>query len=519
MNPSGQAELQSWGIIQNLSGEDWKDVELVLVAGAPLAFRATLGDPVTPERPLVTDSGEVIAAVPEAVTSLEKRDGGPVNRYVPEEQPAPPPPAPAAERYAMDEDRKDAGIGAQDKEEETASGVARPSKPMPKARMATLASKKVMASSGSVATAAPVFAPTPPMGLGGAMPSAPRNSSILAGVAVESGATRYSVPYPITVPDESATMVLLSSEKVPGEAVFLFSPDSGVTDSVKHPFRVARFRNATQGMLERGPIAVFEKGSFLGQGMLESLPPGATATVPFALERGLAVEQSVTMDERGARLFKIQHGQLTIERDATMLTTYKVENGTKDPAKLLVRHPRRPGTRLFRPPPATEDNAAQGNALVPISVNANGKAELVVDERQSQQQSIGWLEQTADDAVRGYLSDPRADSKSVALLKAAWQTRQTWKTLVDEQTKLVTERSELERNLQQLRTSLKAIEKNAQAQDLQQKLTRKLGEASTRLDQISKRLVEVELSMREQEVRFRDAITEVEVLSVPPPRD
>jgi hypothetical protein len=523
MNPSGQAELQSWGIIQNLSGEDWKDVELVLVAGAPLAFRATLGDPVTPERPLVTDSGEVIAAVPEAVTSLQKRDGGPVNRYVPEEQPAPPPPAPAAERYAMDEDLRADGAGTQDKEETATSSGVRASKPMPKSRMATLASKKASPkpqdSAYPVAAASPAFAPTPPMGLGGAMPSTPRNSSILAGVAVESGATRYSVPYPITVPDESATMVLLSSEKVPGEAVFLFSPDSGVSDSVKHPFRVARFRNATQGMLERGPIAVFEKGSFLGQGMLDSLPPGATATVPFALERGLAVEQSVTMDERGARLFKIQHGQLTIERDATMLTTYKAENGTKDPAKLLIRHPRRPGTRLFRPPPATEDNAAQGNALVPISVSANGKAELVVDERQSQQQSVGWLDQTADDAIREYLSDPRADIKAVALLKAAWQTRQTWKTLVDEQTKLVTERSEIERNLQQLRSSLKAIEKNAQAQDLQQKLTRKLGDASTRLDQITKRLVEVELGMREHEVRFRDAITEVQVLSVPPPRD
>jgi hypothetical protein len=314
-------------------------------------------------------------------------------------------------------------------------------------------------------------------------------------------------------------MVLLSSEKVPGEAVFLFSPDSGVSDSVKHPFRVARFRNATQGMLERGPIAVFEKGSFLGQGMLESLPPGATATVPFALERGLAVEQSATTDERGARVYKIQHGQLTIERDVAMQTTYKVENGTKDPAKLLVRHPRRPGTRLFRPPAGTEDNAALGNALVPININPNGKAELVVDERQSRQQGVGWLDQTADDAVRGYLADPRAEAKTVTQLQSAWQIRQTWKNLVDEQAKLVTERSELERNQQQLRSSLKAIEKNAQAQDLQQKLTRKLGEASTRLDQITKRLVEVELGMREQEVRFRDAITEIQILSPLPPRD
>ena len=40
-------------------------------------------------------------------------------------------------------------------------------------------------------------------------------------------------------------------------------PDPGVPDSYSHPFRVVRFTNASKGLLERGPIAVFEKGSFL----------------------------------------------------------------------------------------------------------------------------------------------------------------------------------------------------------------------------------------------------------------
>ena len=518
ITPQNQAELQSWGIVQNLSGENWNNVDLVLVAGAPLAFRSSLGDPVTPERPLVTDSGEVIAAVPQGVTSLENRPEGSVNRYVPEEQPVAAPPAPPE----ASKESNDFAIAGKLEESTAASGPGRDSKSAPAKPSKRAVGKRAagygggMGSSVAPAGAAmPMSAPS----LVGQGPSTPRNVSILAGVAVESGATRYSVPYPITVPDESATMVLLSSQKVPGESVFLFSPDGGVTDSVRHPFRVARFTNSTSGLLERGPIAVFEKGSFLGQGMLESLPPGATATVPFALERGLAVEQSSRFDERGARLYKIEHGQLTIERDVVTQTTYKIANGTKDPAKILVRHPRQPGTRLFRPPPGTDDNAAMGNALVPISASAGGKAELVVDERASRQVSVGWLDASADDAVRAYLSDNRAEPGTVAKLNQAWQIRGTWKGLVDEQSKLGTEREELERNLQQLRQSLKAIEKNPQAYDLQQKLTRKLGDASTRLDQITKRMVEVELGMREQEVRFRDAITELSVLSAPPPRE
>src|SRR5262245_26972608 len=72
---SGEAYLQAWGIVQNLSGEDWRDVKLSLVAGAPLAFEAQLGQPVVPSRPVVTDQGEVIAAVPRGDTSLRSQPG------------------------------------------------------------------------------------------------------------------------------------------------------------------------------------------------------------------------------------------------------------------------------------------------------------------------------------------------------------------------------------------------------------------------------------------------------------
>ncbi|MGH7293285.1 MAG: DUF4139 domain-containing protein [Polyangiaceae bacterium] len=74
VKPGGEADLQAWGIVQNLSGEDWSDVQLSLVAGAPLAFEAQLGTPIIPARPIVTDSGEVIVAVPKGETSVADRD-------------------------------------------------------------------------------------------------------------------------------------------------------------------------------------------------------------------------------------------------------------------------------------------------------------------------------------------------------------------------------------------------------------------------------------------------------------
>jgi len=517
---NGGADLQAWGIVQNLSGEDWKDVELALVAGAPLAFESTLGDPVTPARPVVTDSGEVIAAVPEGVTSLNEREGGAVNRVGPADAPAPPPPpAPPAVQASAPAGRArvsasgSAGYGGMPspKKESAAKPrrAAEESADEAEADLDDAKADRYEDKSRRVSTS-----DLRKSGL-----SAPRRMSALAAVAVDSGATRYQLPVRVTVPDASATMVLLINQRVPGEAVFLFAPDGGVPDSSSHPFRVARFTNATNGLLERGPIAVFEKGAFLGQGMLDPLPPKATATVPFALERSLAVESERQNLELGARLFKIEAGELIVERDSVTRTLYKIKNGSEQAAKLLVRHPRLAAARLYKPPAGTEDNLGTGNALVPIMVQAAARAELTVEERQPTQERTDWLSPIADEAIKAYLADPRADRALVAALSNAWAGREALKKASDERNALTQSQAELEKSSRETRLSLEAIEKNKQAGDLRAKLTARLADVTSRLDQITKKLVELNMRASELEVRFRDAIRELKLSAPLPPKD
>jgi len=507
---NGGADLQAWGIVENLSGEDWKNVELSLVAGAPLAFESTLGDPVTPARPIVTDSGEVITAVPEGITSLNEREGSAVNRVGPpaEAAPAPPPsivqPAPAARQAGAN-----AGSGSS-----PARFTSGPKKAAAKPSASPRAPEAEFDDAKDADEERRVAQVEGKSGL-----SAPRRISALAAVAVDSGATRYRLPVRVTLPDASATMVLLINQRVAGEAVFLFAPDGGVSDSSSHPFRVVRFTNQTKGLLERGPIAVFEKGAFLGQGILEPLPPKATATVPFALERSLAVEREGRTLELGARLFKIEAGELVVERDSVTRTIYKIKNGSEQSAKLLVRHPRLNAARLYKPPAGTEDNLGAGNALIPIVVQAAARAELTVEERRPTQERTDWLSPIADEAVKAYLADSRADHALVAVLSSAWAQRDALKKASDERNALTQSQAELEKSARETRLSLEAIEKNKQAGDLRAKLTARLADVTTRLDQITKKLVELNMRASELEVRFRDAIREIRLSAPLPPKD
>lgn len=500
----GVADLQAWGIVQNLSGEDWHGVRLSLVAGAPISFQPMLGQPIVPQRPVVTDAGEVIMAVPVTETSLETQPA-----------PAAPPPPPMADKPVRSKAAEGYATAADAKRDEAAKDSKERQKPNKKRPVGATAgggksAPRVASMDESEYGSGDAPAPPKPAPAREAL-SRPRDLSSLAGVAIEGSTTRYDIPVPIDVPDQSATMVMLLSSRVPGESVFLYAPSGAVGDSGSHPFRVARFTNQSTGLLERGPIAVFEGGAFLGEGMVDPLPPGATATVPFALERAIAVEQARGYGETGARVAQIEAGQLLIERDIQFKTTYKVKNGRDGVVKVVLKHQRNPGTRLFEPPKGTDDNVGTGTALVPVEVSSKGLLEHVVEERMTTARHADWLSDLANEAVSAYIRDSRADATAAQTLKKAWDIRPALISARNELDALTREEAELMRTTNETRENLKAIEKNPVAAQLRKELTDRLQKASARLNDLGKRKIELSLSVKEQEVRFFDLVRSIKL--------
>jgi hypothetical protein len=481
----GQAHLQLWGIVQNLSGEDWKDTRLTLVADAPLALTTQLEKPVVPGRPVLTEGEGVIAVVPQSETSLAEA----------------PPPESAVEAVLRGEEM--------DEDLSAVSSTAGPAaRKKSKERRADNAILGARGGSGGLHEPVTLSGPAP------VAPSRPRNMAALAAVAVSGGATRYELPSPVSVPNNSATMLLLADQEVPGGATHLFAPDGGVPESASHPFRVARFTNKTGGLLERGPLAFFGEAGFLGQGVIDPLPDGASATVPFGLERGLAVERRVEYIQEGARLFQIEASTLVIERQVGPRTTYTVKNGLAKAEQVLIKHTRQAGSKLINPPKGTEDNVGSGSALVPTDVSARGHQQLVIDERQGVQQPTSWLGPLAEEAVKEYLASRDAQGETAAALKAAWTIHTDWKQHTDEVARLRTEESNLQRANEETRENLRAIEKNKAAEDLRATLTARLSQGSARLDEVVKRLIQLDMQTKELELRFREAIKAVKI----PPR-
>jgi len=607
----GTAQVQAWGIVQNVSGEDWSDVNLSLVAGAPVSFRSQLSRPTVPLRPTVTDQGAVIDAVPQSDTTLAQEQPG----DAPAPEPSPQPSEDASGYGGLG--LRGSGVGGGGAGEGTIGlgnigtmgrgagtgsgqgygsgggrGLSERRAAGPRVRAApptvsgslspeairrvvlrnlgqvshcheqSLASNpgasgrvivrfligptgavqgsSVAASSYPNASAAQCIAsavrrwqfPSPEGGgvvsvnypfnllssegdlddtrseTAAAATSAPRNVSALAALAVQGGVTRYDLPQRVTIPDRSATMVMLTAREVPGSQMYLFAPDPGVPDSSAHPFHVARFENRTGALLERGPIAIFEAGAYLGQGLLEPLPDAATTTIPFALERGLAVDHSATAAVEGARLLTMLRGELTIERFNVQRTTYRVRNGVERPVRLMLRHALH-GAQIFEPPAGTEQSG--GNALVPVEVAARARGEVIVTTRSAFTDHAELSDEQAATAIEQYLRDGHPAADVALALRTALDLRRQLDTLTRERADVEQRRDDLQTSVAETRQNLLAIQRNAQAADLRAQLTARLGRGATQLDQLTRRIVELDTQMGERRVRLVETVRGIDV--------
>ncbi len=465
LDEKNQALLQAWAVVQNTSGEDWKDIKLSLTTGAPISFRSDLGTPIRPERPLVSDSGEVVAVVPTSETSVA--------------QAAPPPPV--ADRAADMDDE------AEVQEE---------------ARYAKSMAKRDVAAAPVRTQAA--RAPVPQMSPQSLAQSVrPAASFAVLGDSV----TRYDIDGEVTIPDGGSTMVALVSQRIPGEQVHLFAPEYGVPLSQQHPFSVVRLTNNTGAVLEKGPLSVLSQGAFLGQGLMDTLPRDAHSFVPFALDKTVVVESQPSYSEEQGALLRVQRNLVTVQRFSQRKTRYHVRNGGSDSVKVFVRHERWNQAELL--PLAQDAELSPGKALVPVTVPAQGKADLEIVERTPVETTLTFMDQRAADAVAVWLSGAAANDKASPALTQALELRTQLVQVQDQIRTLSREQNELANSADETRRNLKAIDKVKSAQDLRARLVERLRTLDNRLGELTKLLVEAGTRESELGIRLNEALDSV----------
>jgi hypothetical protein len=498
---SGKALLQAWAVVSNVSGENWNDVALGLTSGAPLAFRYDLHTPEQVERPDLTTSGvHKRAQVSFGETTYAEQDA-PQAAAAPRPQPS----APASEAEygpSSDEDVM-AELGAQ-REESKSMGTRsrRASKPAGKAGAGGMA--------GGMDDMMAPAAPTPPMVSMDALAQsmAPNTSSKRV-----AGLTRFDLGDKVTLPDGSASMVALINQKVSGEETFLYKPGGGGQGYEQNPYRVVRFRNDTEFALEPGPIAIYSGGSFVGEGLSETIASHDMATIPFAVEPSILVRShSEYAGNEHMKLVRLVRGVLEVESFAQVTTTWSVETRPNDkPMRVLVRQSRAgDGFTLVDPPKETE--TLPDGYFVPMIVPAKqAKLELKVVERSPSRIQLTIWDEQAPELLKQLLELPNLDAATRAALQPIVDARQAIGRIDTELNGLSSQQVQLDERAEQERENLRAIQKDPRAAALRKRLSDRLEELTKQAAEIGRKIVELNSQRMEKKILLEDTLRDLDL--------
>ncbi|PRQ05681.1 DUF4139 domain-containing protein [Enhygromyxa salina] len=499
----GEALLQGWAVVDNISGEDWDEVLLSLTSGAPISFRYDLH---TPREVYRTDMTASAADKRAAVALGETSWGDEEELYAEEPMPEPEPAAaydmPSGGAYDFDDDM----IEGELREEGKRGGRAAPP-PKAKPSSATSSTRWKNEAVGNNRDFTSTVDAT------GIDVDTLRRSTMASSRSQRiSGLTRVDLQDPVTVPDGTSTMVALINESVKAEETFLFKPGGAGYGYEANPYRVVRFTNSTEYVLEPGPISIYSGGSFVGEGLSEAVGAGTSVTIPFAVETDVLVTSSTQYSGQEMTVTRIVRGVLEVESFYQTTTTWDVRGPAKpDGFTVLIRQPQTGSNyELAERPEGTED--LEGAWLIPVAVAANQRsATMKVVEQTPSKISIAIWDQQALALLEKFLSADNLDAAARKKLQPIVDIRRDIGRIDTEVDGLRRQQAELEQRADQTRRNLDSIKKDAAAGSLRQKLNKRLEEFSSEADARGRQIVELESRRLEKKIELEDMIQDLDL--------
>lgn len=442
----GVGALQGWAVLENLSGEDWRDVDLSVVSGNPVTLRQALYTPYFVERPEVPV--EVLGRV------LPTSDEGGVA---------------LAQTRAMAE-----------------------AAPPRAAAMAPAPMAAAMAKSAPFADAAPPPpAPTP---------QAAAVQSAEASAADTSTQVLFHYPQPVSLANGGTLMMPIIARALPTERIALYQPNT----QPRHPLAALRLRNDSGAALPPGLLTFYETvnnaPTHVGDARMATLPVGESRLLSFAVDQAVTIDRAEQPSRRLTRA-SIADGALSLTVSDRQTTTYTVAGARDGDRNLVIEHPRRAGWTLVDPKEPTVEATANAYRLA-LPVPAGKTATLTASLERPRQERILLTDLSADQLTIQAASQELPAALRDALLKLAGL-----RAAVAEKERRIAdiEREQQERVAEQerLRANLAALPVGS---DLHKRTLAKMGDAETRLDTLSRDLTAARADAETARASLRERI-------------
>jgi hypothetical protein len=399
---TARSALQGWATVENLSGQDWKDVELTLVSGRPVAFRQALYEAYYVKRPEVPIevAGRLMPGVDRGgVDASERLKAAP--------PPPPPAAAPAPQPYRPQQERN------------------------------------------AAATMAP-----PPTGAAAA-------DQFEATDAATQVVFRF--PRTVSVANGRTLSIPIIDRQVPAQRLALYQADTAPRNPLA---AIRLTNDGDSGLpaglitiYERDKAGYV---AYVGDARLSGFPIGETRLLAYALDEKIVIEREIGQTERVATGTIVQ-GALRLSRVVRQTATYRVRGPAKEPRQLVVVQRRLPGWSLVKPEPKGVE-LSEGNYRITFQLPGGEQTQTFeIVQEQTQQQELRLVDGSADQ-IRVYAQSREFDAKTREALVKVLHLQHAVSEAQRQVTQADAERQQIVQEQARLRDNLARVPANSDLQ-------------------------------------------------------
>jgi hypothetical protein len=433
LDTEGKPFFQGWAIVDNVSEEDWYDVQLSLVSGMPVSFIQPLQQPLYRYRPVIPipEDLQLTPQVYEPSVSSEYGVAGGIGGSVP------------------------GGV---------AGGVAGGAG---SGRGYTGGDAPALRADGPVTSISDAF-------------KSQEVGIVTAAKGAEVGDLfEYKIEQPVTVRRNVSALIPILQADMEGERVSIYN-EAARKD---RPMGGLRLKNTSALTLEGGSLTVIDGNAYAGEALIERLKPGEERFISFAVDLGTLVTTRVKDNREPAFLIKAVKGALQVHYYQTDRKVYTITNQTDRPRIVFVEHPIRERWKLSDDTLKPYETSASVYRFR-VELKPRATVELPVAEQLALMDSYVLLNLTRND-IELFVSRRYIDETTRAALEKIIEIKSRIAAVDARVAAADREAAEIAADQARLRENIKALSKETEARQLIARYVAKATEQETRIEQIT----------------------------------
>jgi hypothetical protein len=505
--PGEKPLLQGWAIVDNTIGEDWKDVQLSLVAGAPQSFIQDISQPFYARRPVVP-LPESVMLTPQSHEATMQFD-----RLEQFAKLAPGAAGPSNATTSLEGVAKDpsgavlANARVTVRNEETGSSQVTTTDARGHYRFNDL-----QPGNSALFVSAPGFQrfnlSNVYIGIGrtneidatlnvgtssetvevtGAAPMLNTESASVSSIVAKQGSEaegksagdffEYKIRQKITIGKNQSALVPILQAHIDAEKVTLWNAESA-------PLRALWIKNTSGQVLDAGSFNILEADTFAGEGILETIHPDERRLLSYAGDAAVHVKYTADENERPFSRVRIAKGIMLLTKEQLRSNKFTIRNADTEPRQVILEYPAEEGWNLTPVTPKPEESTASFHRFR-ISVDAGKTAELAVESVHPEETRYE-LTNLDDDEVKLLMDQKRM----TPAMQQAFDRILKQKEKVDEFSSQISDRKresdQITADQNRIRENMKALKGSSEEKALLQRYVGQLDAQESRLAALRK---------------------------------